>query len=568
MNRRKVGCWGPLLQWLVGLVLVGAGWAAQAQIVSASPLVFSLDVARGGVVTVAVLGGAAEPVRRVLDGYVCAELAAGRTLGVNASDPCDSSTRVGSGPGYLPTDPIDSRRFYSAYFSPESLELALRASATAGRATGSRRLFFVTVFASARPSLVAVRIDLIEPAPIDITFAPSTFGFTGTTSTLIGITSATSTLIDVAMAGPTPLAIRYTQASNDTPLGGQYCSALAIGYPATGVASSNPCAPGSSLGSAGPALGFGAGAQTGEQLVVPESIARQATQRARGSSGSGIFYFVRRFASGKYAVIRLRLIGDSPSAALVFTDVRLAFNQNAGSQSIGFFKRGQAMPPLSATLRYRGAGLIRARWEVVLPGDEPPSALDLTSEASLSPQQRAQQRRYRVLDRIQVLLPARGGGVLRGPDPQLLPNDQYGQYLLLLRIETADSVSGAPSGAAPFVLPVLRYYIGESGGLPAPEPLVLLSALMQADGQPPVFEWRQIDHAALYLVEIEALGQLVFSAHVLPDLQAPTGHYAALPFMAESWSAPGGRWRVLAFASDGQLQAQSPWREIPKPHRR
>ena len=241
MDRRKVCCWWPLLQWLVGLVLVGAGWAAQAQIVSASPLVFSLDVARGGVVTVAVLGGAAEPVRRVLDGYVCAELAAGRTLGVNASDPCDSSTRLGSGPGYLPTDPIDSRRFYSAYFSPESLELALRASAAAGRATGSRRLFFVTVFASARPSLVAVRIDLIEPAPI-------------------GITSATSTLIDVAMAGPTPLAIRYTQASNDTPLGGQYCSALAIGYPATGVASSNPCAPGSSLGSAGPALGFGAGA--------------------------------------------------------------------------------------------------------------------------------------------------------------------------------------------------------------------------------------------------------------------------------------------------------------------
>lgn len=386
-----------------------------------------------------------------------------------------------------------------------------------------------------------------------------------------GITSATASLIDVALNAPTPVSIRYSLAGADTPLAGQFCGALNGPYPvASGVTTGNPCAPASNLGFANPAVGFISNAlQTGETLVVPETIARQATQRAL-ASGNSVFYFVRQFSSGRYAVVRLRLNANSASSPLAFTDIRLGFRDGAGLQNIGFFKRGQLLPAVSASLRYQGAGVLRARWEIVGPGDTPPTALDLRAEAGLSPLERAQQHRYRVVERVNIYLPASGQAVLSGPAPRLLPNEQYGQYLLLLRIETSDSVAGVPAGTAPFALPVLRYYIGESSGPVAraksvPEAISLVApqsgARLDKDAAL-TFQWLENENVSLYRLEIEANGKPAYAARIRPSAQSGINHYTAPPFIAASLFNKAARWRVVALASDGQFVGESEWREI------
>jgi hypothetical protein len=391
-----------------------------------------------------------------------------------------------------------------------------------------------------------------------------------------GITSATASLIDVALNAPTPVSIRYSIAGTpsamgpETPLAGQFCSALNRAYPASGVTIGNPCAPASNLGSANPAVGFiSNAAQTGETLVVPETIARQAAQRA-AASGNSIFYFVRQFSSGKFAVVRLRLTASSASSPLAFTDIRLGFRGGAGLQNIGFFKRDQLLPAVSAMLRYQGAGVLRARWEIVQPGDTLPTPLDLTAEAGLSPLERAQQRRYRVLERVNIYLPAAGQAVLSGPAPRLLPNDQYGQYLLLLRIEASDSIAGVAGGIAPFVLPVLRYYIGENSDPVArtklvPEAINLVApqtgARLDKDAAL-TFQWLENQNVSLYRLEIEANGKPAYAARIRPSAQSGINQYTAPPFIAASLVDKVARWRVVALAGDGQFVGESEWREI------
>ena len=320
---------------------------------------------------------------------------------------------------------------------------------------------------------------------------------------------------------------------------------------------------------ANPAIGFTTALQTGEALVVPETIARQAAQRAL-ASGDGIFYFVRQFTSGRYAVIRLRLNATSPNSPLAFNEIRLAFREGGGQQNIGFFKRGQLLPAVTASLRYHGAGVLRARWEIVLPGDPPPTALDLTAEAGLSPLERAQQRRYRVLERVNVYLPATGQAVLSSPPPRLLPNEQYGQYLLLLRLETSDGIAGQAAPITPFVLPVLRYYIGESSGPVArgrsvPEAISLVAPQSGAKidtERALTFQWLENQNVSLYRLEIEANGRQAYAARVRPSVQDGINRYTAPPFITASLVNKAARWRVIALASDGQFLGESEWRDI------
>src|SRR5690606_16986111 len=131
-----------------------------------------------------------------------------------------------------------------------------------------------------------------------------------------------------------------------------------------------------------------------------------------------------------------------------------------------------------------GTCTLRGRWEVVLPGEEPPTERDLLTEATLPVEERELQRRYTEVGRFSEFLPPSAGArfVLRGPDPEAIPNDVEGLYQLLLRIEASDDTEGdsnlAAAGAgegvvhsgavAGFPIPPLRYFVGASSGNAAP----------------------------------------------------------------------------------------------------
>lgn len=530
--------------------------SSAAQINTAAPTVFSLNVATGGTfsttATPVLANGTGD--RQAL-ASMCSSLIVGGSPGVSLANPCAPGTTF-SNVGVGASGNSAAAQTFSASYSAAQLAGFIPTLAAAGQAFGSRRFYVVTQFSVSAvlpPSatrFVTVQVNLIEPVAG-------------------GITNATASLIDVAPAAPSPISIRYTITGADSPQAGQFCSSLIAPYPATGVSNTNPCAPASALGNSGPAIGFTNASQTGEQLVVPETVARQAAARAQ-ASGNGVFYFTRQFSSGKFAVVQLRLNANSASSPLAFTDVRLGFREGGGLQNLGFFKRGQILPAVSAALRYRGAGVLRARWEIVQPGDTPPTALDLQAEASLTPLQRAQQQRYRVLDRVTIYLPATGQAVLSGPIPKLLPNEQYGQYLLLLRIETGDSIAGVPAATSPFAIPVLRYYIGESSGPSGSaksEPQAI-NLVTPADGEALpkdsalAFQWLENKGVSLYRLEIEANGKPAFAARVRPIAQEGINKYTAPPFVSANLANKAVRWRVVALASDGQFIGESAWRDM------
>jgi hypothetical protein len=545
--------------------VIGAAFIApkvEAQIVTASPTVVSLSVATGGTVMTTVTaapggfspgmpGGPGPTDNRQASASQCSAITS--SVGVNTTFPCNATNvfgtvNVGAQVSMLGSDS------YSASYTPAQLSSIVTTLAAAGQPFGSRKFFIITTYSGVMPTRYAtVQVNLIEPVAA-------------------GITAASTNLFDVALNNPTSVPVRYTLSGADTPLAGQFCSSLAAGYPAGGVASSNPCAAGSNLGLSNAAIGFNSATlQTGENLPVPSGVAALATQRAL-ATGNSVFYFVRQFSSGKFAVVQLRLNATAVNAGISLNELRLGFKDGSAIQNIGFFKRGQILPPVIANVRYQGAGMLRARWEVVQPGDTPLNNLDLAPEASLTALERAQQHRYRVLDRVNVYLPAFGQTVITGPAPRLLPNEQYGMYQVLLRIEATETVNGAQSVSASFALPVLRYYIGESSGPSfdvankAPfETISLVSpqskAVLSKDA-PAVFQWLENKDVSLYRLELEANGKLVYAARVRASMNDGVNRYTAPPFIAAKLLNTAARWRVVALASDGQFVGESEWREI------
>jgi hypothetical protein len=525
--------------------------SAHAQINNASPTVATLNVSTGGTVTTTVTALDTTGNRNAT-AALCSSITG--ALGVSSTLPCTGTAQIGTvNVGAQTSTP--SSQTYSANFTPSQLSGIATALGASGQPFGSRKFYIVTTYVYTGLSVPITRyattqVSLIEP----------------------GLTAASSNFFDVAMNNPSRVPVRYTLSGPDTPLAGQFCSSLASGYPAAGVSNGNPCAAGSNLGLSGAAIGFSNGAlQTGENLPVPTAVAAQAAQRAQ-ASGNSLFYFVRQFSSGRFAVVQLRLSNTAVNASVSFNEIRLGFKDGNAIQNIGFFKRGQILPPVIANIRYQGAGMLRARWEVVQPGDMPLNNLDLTSEASLTPLERAQQHRYRVLDRVNVYLPAFGQAVIPGPAPRLLPNEQYGMYQVLLRIEAADAMNGTQSGGTSFTLPVLRYYIGESSGpnfasahKASTEPISLVSPqsndVLSKDA-PAVFQWLENKDVSLYRLELEANGKPVFSARVRANTQDGINRYTAPPFVTAKLLNTAARWRIVALASDGQFVGESEWREI------
>ncbi len=383
--------------------------------------------------------------------------------------------------------------------------------------------------------------------------------------------SVSPALADVAITGTSSVAIRYTfEGGADAPTlgGGQFCSSLSISYPfPNGVTRGSPMGP-LCVAPLGFASNYNpASPQASEYLNIPQSIAQQAYQAAR-ASGNSIFYFVREFASGNFAVVRLRLSGgNTANAPLALTEVKLAFRP--GNQPLAFIRRGQPVPRFGAQLRYRGTGLLRARWELVQPGDRLPGDFDLRTEASLIPQDRALQQRYKFIQAFQIYLSPTGSVFIPGPDPKLLPADIDGQYQILLRIEASDALQAdASGGSASFVLPVLRYFVGVAG-TPASRPprdiipITLLAPAAFADtGTGAVnFQWMPIEGAQFYRLEIEESGSLVFAARVRAGADS-SNTYQAPPMLRQQTAGLFTRWRLMALDAQGRPVGQSEWRGL------
>jgi hypothetical protein len=166
------------------------------------------------------------------------------------------------------------------------------------------------------------------------------------------------------------------------------------------------------------------------------------------------------------------------------------------------------------------------------------------------------QRRFTELSRFNIFLPPVGRFNLPGPEGWRVPSHIEGLYVVLLRIEAVSDANpaalvagGATGGVAGFPMPVLRYYVGGSTGLaatatPGSDTLRPADHARLAVGQSVEFNWKPVDGAAFYRLDIEdAQSQNVFSA-ILPG---GITQYQAPPWLGDK--ATGGilHWRITVF---------------------
>jgi hypothetical protein len=384
--------------------------------------------------------------------------------------------------------------------------------------------------------------------------------------------------VNVNVSGATTVFLTFGPVGNFRPAEGTWCGELIPATPDNGL----KCDPATIFGSlpgrfdrsrSSGNLGFT------DIMSIPPSVARRAYQAAQAGSVSSFFY-VRHFINSaegpdEYVPVTCRLSGGGARTPFALTDVKVSFDTEAAENAIVFVAPGRKPPAIKARIAYNGTGRLRGRWELVLPGEQPPEDFDLLTEATLPAEQRGQQRRYTQISRFNLFLPPTGKYTLAGPDVTRLPTTLEGPYLVLLRVEATDdkeadsdlSALGVGAGVvhsgavAGFPIPVLRYFVG-SGQAGDPIQLRLLTPpenALAAAGQPIDFNWTQASGAALYQLEIaDHSGQVILSALLQP---------LTLNYRAPSWllgTAPnaGLQWRVSALDQAGARIVGTPWRRL------
>lgn len=384
--------------------------------------------------------------------------------------------------------------------------------------------------------------------------------------------------VNVNSQGATTVFITFGGLRDQVPVEAFWCGELIAAAPDLG----QRCAPGTIFGRL--PLRYDQSRVSGSTFTdimsIPANVVRRAYQAAAGGQTSSFFY-VRRFVStnggpDEYVFVTCRMAGTGARTPLSLTDVKVQFEIESPLLPV---RPGQAPPPLFADIRYNGTGRLRGRWEVVVPGNEVPSAEDLLTEASLPVEQRGRQRRYTTIERFNHFLPPTGTLRLPGPDPSKLPTGIEGMYMVLLRVEASDdkeadsnlALAGAGNGVvhsggvAGFPMPVLRYYVGNAGEVFAPggEPQVALleplAGAHVAAAQVPSFRWREQGQAPFYRLDVRnAAGEPVLSAIVERGAQ----QYAAPSWFHEKAGTGRLLWRVVALSSDGEDLGGSAWRDL------
>ncbi len=312
-------------------------------------------------------------------------------------------------------------------------------------------------------------------------------------------------------------------------------------------------------------------------MSIPPSVALRAYQAAVAGADSRFFY-VRHFVSttggpDQFVAVTCRLTGGGARTPFSLTDVKLSF---AADATVLMVKPGDPLPKIKADISYTGTGRLKGRWEVVLPGEEPPSETDLLTEATLPIERRALQRRFTQVSRFDVFLPPAGKYTLAGPEPSRIPSTIEGPYLLLLRIEASDDREGdsdlnavgvgpavVHSGAvAGFPLPPLHYFVGSGTVAPGTVTLTLLSPNdgdVKSLDAPVDFTWNEQLSAALYRIELsDSNGQIVLTALSPAGLRS----YSAPSWLRERLLDGAVRWRVVALDESGAQIAETSWRSL------
>jgi hypothetical protein len=316
-------------------------------------------------------------------------------------------------------------------------------------------------------------------------------------------------------------------------------------------------------------------------MSIPPSVGRRAYQAAVDGRNSAFFY-IRRFTStagapDEYVTVTCRLSSGGARSPFALTDVQLAFDVET---PLLYLRPGDTAPPFAATISYNGTGRLQGRWEIVLPGEEPPAEQDLLTEATLPPESRGSQRRFTQLERFNHFLPPTGRFRLAGPDPDDLPTAAKGAYTILLRIEASDdkesessrAIAGAGEGVvrsgavAGFPMPVLRYFVTEGGIEPAAGDGVAEVAQLEpavdaavAIGASPVFRWTEDPRAVHYRLEVESSSRQALLAAVLPS---GTLEYRAPPWLADRAPSASARWRIVVLDADGKPLRRTAWRGL------
>ncbi|MDQ3666624.1 MAG: hypothetical protein M3410_08615 [Acidobacteriota bacterium] len=379
--------------------------------------------------------------------------------------------------------------------------------------------------------------------------------------------------VNVSTQTPTIAFLTFGNLSNQKPAEATWCGELISATPDLGL----KCNPATIFGVI-PAR-YDRPTQSGTSaytdiMTLPASVSRRAYQAAAGGATSS-FFFVRRFVStvggpDEFVVVTCRMAGGMAGSPFSLTDVEIGFS--GVDKPILFSRLGEKLPQIEAEITYTGTGRLKGRWEVVMPGEEPPAARDLLTEATLPIEQRGTQRRYTQLERFNIFLPARRNYTLRGPDPDKLPVRVAGEYMVLLRVEASDDVGAVSDlsqvGAGPGVvesgavsgipMPVLRYFVG-AGAVATLNQLTPAADRIFGPMGVIDFAWMDVERAHLYLLEItDTTGKSVLSALLSPGM----GTYRAPSWLRERSGAGELRWRVIALNETGQQLAESSWRNL------
>lgn len=300
-------------------------------------------------------------------------------------------------------------------------------------------------------------------------------------------------------------------------------------------------------------------------MSITPTVARRAYTDAVNGNNSQ-FYYVRHFVStvgglDEYVPVTIRLSGNGAGVPFSLTAVKLQWQD--GIKVVPFIKPDEALPKITAEIRYTGTGRLKGRWEIVKPGEALPERRDLLSEAALTPEERGTQKRYTLLSRFNVNLPPGGRYTLPGPENWRIDKSIEGMYVLLFRVEASDASDSGENGAvAGFSMPVLRYYVGNSSNADVNQVTnIAIGGDIEDEKSPIILTWKAVENTKLYRLEIEdEEGKKVFSAVVLPTSRA----YQLPSFIQNLTASKQLKWKVSAIGEGGKELEITKLTEIEK----